>query len=207
MRDISEVSIQVSSILSKRAKNRLTSGVISSWSQPSLLFNRSFTDTQSPAGRPVDQRALCWWQPEQQQLRQQPQILAESVWPSRGCGVPAAAGAMQELWDTVSEECWGQQEHKAPALPSHCSAHVEGLWLYLLKKNSTKLSTMSNYFPLFPGGQEAFQSEPNIEQSPHYIHPLPHLRERGCSPWGAGARTLPDDPEHLQAWRWSALPH
>lgn len=116
-------------------------------SQPSLLFNRSFTDSQSPAGRPVDQGALCWWQPEQQQLWQQPQILAESVWQRRGCGVPAAAGATQEIWDILSEVSWGQQEHKAPALPSHRSAYVEGLWCCLLEKNFIRLCALYNSFP------------------------------------------------------------
>lgn len=116
-------------------------------SQPALLFNRSFTDSQSPAGRPVDQRALCWRQPEQQQLWQQPQILAESVWQRRGCGVPAAAGTTQELWEILSEVSWGQQEHKAPALPSHRSAHVEGLWCCLLKTNLIRLCALYNSFP------------------------------------------------------------
>lgn len=44
--------------------------IFSKWAISS--FNRSFTDTQSPGGRSVGQRALCWWQPEQHPLRQQP---------------------------------------------------------------------------------------------------------------------------------------
>lgn len=54
---------------------------------PDCYSNRKITNAQTPVGWLVDKWTLRGWQSEQQQLRQQPEVLAESVQQRRGCGV------------------------------------------------------------------------------------------------------------------------
>lgn len=125
----------------------------------------------------------------------------------RGGGVSVAVPEMEKHREICTNPSRGQQQYKAPALPGHRAALVEGLFSHLVLTCARVAFHRFTESMFALGGKEAFQSEPDVEQTSSRFYSLPYLRKRGGSPRAAGARILPSHPQHLPARSRGPLSH
>lgn len=93
----------------------------------------------------------------------------------RGGGVSVAVPEMEKHREICTNPSRGQQQYKTPALPGHRAALVEGLFSHLVLTCARVAFHRFTESMFALGGKEAFQSEPDVEQTSSRFYSLPYL--------------------------------